>query len=528
MNGKTNVSEVIMNTIENGALIPLEPSALSKLKSIANNEVRLQYTDPVDKYATPGGELVAQFNRAIIVRKLDSAPASPDDGVLVNESFKQNEYSSTDLIDSDVINGSRYFYAAYSQTNYGVYSTPAISDIVVGEPTTLIYGQEVSRDTGTITHLGYHTDGTSAASINDYAVFFGGQTNSGAVTEITAFDSTLVANTTPALSTKRAHALAASTLTHIFVCGGCTKPGYTTNTILSSVECFDESLTSLGTVTSTKGCCSCGAGGSFANKIFLAGGQDRDIHDYTLWQGDQTSLDVTVYDDNMVKYDAPQLNEINTPRSADGVMWLSGAASENYMIFSGGKAMYNSSAGYVTRSDVNCDNTWCYTSDMTLVNGPSLPTGVKYNHIGVSCGNGGVIFAGGRAIIGQHGSTDSDNPDVQSSIDYISSDLTAIALDQIDDTIKAYSNNSQHKTGMQFKSNNSIIGTTDSRTMLIYDRYLTRVDDPAVDSDTYIDGYNRLNVIAQTDEYCVCLSTNGNISGNYGLRGAVWTYDLEL
>ena len=528
MNGRTNVTQE--NTI--GALIPLEESKILQLKGGAQ-EVKITWEDPVDKVANPGGELVAEFDKAVIVKKINSDPTSPTDGEFVTETAVRNQYSSTPYVDADVTDYEDYHYAVYSVTKYGMYSDPAISTVIPGKPNKLVYDKELSRDKSHITHMNYHTDGMACGSVDDYAIFAGGSTNTGAVTETTVYDSTLVENNSIALTVGRENHHAASLPTHVLFCGGESKGWSTDNEILHSVEGFTNDLVSLGKIGTSAGANTAGAGGALANLAFFAGGQDRDIDGYTLYQGDQTTLDVTVFDDDLVKYDAPSLNNIVTPKThADGVLYFSGASSTNHMIFAGGKALYNSSIGYVTRSDVNLKQSWVYDKDMTLVDGPDLPSGVKFHHASAPSPAGGVIFAGGKSSKGEHdNSFDTENPGVAFTVDYISDDLIATSLPDVDKEVY----DQFLRQGIQYSDMYSILGSCLGQNYsdgtvygLIYDKFLTRVDDPAIGSITHNDGYTTINAIGQTNEYCIVDATNHNTNGNYGLRGAIYTYKLVL
>lgn len=125
MNGRTNSSDVTINEIvvNNGALIPLEaPTGFTS--TVDDQTISFNYTDPVDKVASPGGELVAEFDHTIVVRKQGSQPTGPTDGDVVINSTTRNQYSGTPYIDNGLINDTQYHYGIYTYSKYGVVSDP--------------------------------------------------------------------------------------------------------------------------------------------------------------------------------------------------------------------------------------------------------------------------------------------------------------------------------------------------------------------------------------------------------------------
>lgn len=119
MNGRTNSSDVTIQNINYGALIPLEPATDLNIVR-GDGSAYLSWTDPVDKYASPGGELVAQYDHTRIIRKTDSAPTSPDDGVLVLETASRDQFKTEMFHDTGLSNRTMYYYGIYPYTTFGI------------------------------------------------------------------------------------------------------------------------------------------------------------------------------------------------------------------------------------------------------------------------------------------------------------------------------------------------------------------------------------------------------------------------
>ena len=130
MNGRTNSSGTTINDLE----IPLDPC--TNLVAVAGNgQVLLTWTDPKDKYATPEGEAMEDTDQLVsvwaytrIVRKTGSAPASPNDGVLVVESSVRNQYQNTAYVDSGLTNDTTYYYGVFAINEDGVESEGAFEN----------------------------------------------------------------------------------------------------------------------------------------------------------------------------------------------------------------------------------------------------------------------------------------------------------------------------------------------------------------------------------------------------------------
>ena len=130
MNGRTNsAGGALVSDME----IPLDPCTdfvgvrIKDLEYLG--KVRLTWTDPKDKYATPEGEamedtdqLVSKWSYTQIVRQADRAPVNPGDGVTVCTETTRNQYQATGFVDTTAESNVTYYYGAYAFNEDGVYS----------------------------------------------------------------------------------------------------------------------------------------------------------------------------------------------------------------------------------------------------------------------------------------------------------------------------------------------------------------------------------------------------------------------
>ena len=128
MNGRTN-STKDGDTIINGALIPLEPATNFTIAS-GSNRSYFNWTDPVDKYTTPGDELVSEWAKTIVTRKENSAPTSPDDGTVVLTELVRNQYAIETYSDENLENDKLYYYSIFPITTYNVHSVPVHQSVI--------------------------------------------------------------------------------------------------------------------------------------------------------------------------------------------------------------------------------------------------------------------------------------------------------------------------------------------------------------------------------------------------------------
>ena len=164
MNGRTNSTKE-GDTIINGALIPLEPP--TNLEFVPRNQaVRITWEDPLDKYTTPGDDLVTAWDHTLLIRKEGSAPSSPTDGIEVLKETTRNQYIENYYTDENLTNGITYHYALYAYGTNNTISDPTISSVEArtGVP---VYHQKISG-------LSQNISETAGGTCGDKYFFVGG------------------------------------------------------------------------------------------------------------------------------------------------------------------------------------------------------------------------------------------------------------------------------------------------------------------------------------------------------------------
>lgn len=126
MNGRTNSNN---STTGFEIEVPLDP-VTNVSASAGDGQVELTWTDPLDKYAATEGEvaespnpIVSQWDHTRVVRKENTQPAGPNDGVIVLSSDVRNQYQSTSYVDSGLINDTLYHYGLFACNTAGIFST---------------------------------------------------------------------------------------------------------------------------------------------------------------------------------------------------------------------------------------------------------------------------------------------------------------------------------------------------------------------------------------------------------------------
>ena len=123
----------VMNMFPGGSTLQIPLDSPTSFSATAGNaQVELTWTDPLDKYATPEGEvsetgdqLVSEWDHTVLVRKTGSQPAGPNDGTVVVSSSVRNQYQSTAYVDSGLTNDTTYYYGVFAYNKDGVASSGA-------------------------------------------------------------------------------------------------------------------------------------------------------------------------------------------------------------------------------------------------------------------------------------------------------------------------------------------------------------------------------------------------------------------
>ena len=123
----------VMDMLPKGDTLQIPLDAPTSFSATAGNaQVELTWTDPLDKYATPEGEvsetgdqLVSEWDHTVLVRKTGSQPAGPNDGTVVVSSSVRNQYQTTAYVDSGLTNDTTYYYGVFAYNEDGVASSGA-------------------------------------------------------------------------------------------------------------------------------------------------------------------------------------------------------------------------------------------------------------------------------------------------------------------------------------------------------------------------------------------------------------------
>lgn len=123
----------VMNMFPGGSTLQIPLDAPTSFSATAGNaQVELTWTDPLDKYATPEGEvsetgdqLVSEWDHTVLVRKTGSQPVGPNDGTVVVSSSVRNQYQTAAYVDSGLTNDTTYYYGVFAYNKDGVASSGA-------------------------------------------------------------------------------------------------------------------------------------------------------------------------------------------------------------------------------------------------------------------------------------------------------------------------------------------------------------------------------------------------------------------
>ena len=133
MNGRTNSHN---NTTGFEIEVPLDP-VTDVSTSAGDGQVELTWTDPLDKYAATEGEvaespnpIVSQWDHTRVVRKENTQPTGPNDGVIVLSSDVRNQYQSTSYVDSGLANDTLYHYGLFACNTAGLFSAGAFGSAI--------------------------------------------------------------------------------------------------------------------------------------------------------------------------------------------------------------------------------------------------------------------------------------------------------------------------------------------------------------------------------------------------------------
>ena len=125
----------VMNMFPGGSTLQIPLDAPTAFSATAGNaQVELTWTDPLDKYATPEGEvsdtgdqLVSEWDHTVLVRKTGSQPAGPNDGTVVVSSSVRDQYQTSAYVDSGLTNDTTYYYGVFAYNKDGVASPGAFT-----------------------------------------------------------------------------------------------------------------------------------------------------------------------------------------------------------------------------------------------------------------------------------------------------------------------------------------------------------------------------------------------------------------
>ena len=127
MEGLTNTAILWRGGGAGGSVISgYPPAKCTNLVAKAKNaSVALTWNDPED--ITVSGSITIKWAKTVVVRKVGSYPTSEEDGVVVVSSTIRNQYASNPYVDSGLTNHTKYYYAAFSCSEDGVYNREMVT-----------------------------------------------------------------------------------------------------------------------------------------------------------------------------------------------------------------------------------------------------------------------------------------------------------------------------------------------------------------------------------------------------------------
>ena len=137
--------------------------------------VKLSWTDPSD-IVVEGRTIKWKSTR--VVRKTGSYPTSEADGTVVVESTSRNQYQNTPYTDSGLSDGVTYYYAVFTSTIYGVYSSDPVKATATCERYKVMSVMINENDSNPDTRCSYADDavnmtsGLDEKSVSDWQKFF--------------------------------------------------------------------------------------------------------------------------------------------------------------------------------------------------------------------------------------------------------------------------------------------------------------------------------------------------------------------
>lgn len=358
MNGRTNTTSV--TEVIEGVQVPLEaPTNLSIAQK--DSELWLSWTDPVDKVASPGGEMVAEWNYTLVVRRDGRAPVSPSDGVQVLREGTRNQYSSTSspFVDTDLQNGVTYYYAVYAYSTIGVVSEAATGS-ASPRNAKVAYYQTANIYTG--------ESEAGVASTESHVLVAGGRHQYDAPdgsNSVNAINKSFTSTSAPALSTSVYGSSGGTLNGYGFIIGGSTRYGFYSKS--STIDIYSPQLTKMSSLygSRTAGAISV----TLDNLLVIAGGEDGN---------GEPSTDVTAISDS--------LTITKTASMSYGKVGHAGASNGSRAIFAGG--------GVYGGDMDNPSSVYAYDSSLTMTTASGL-SGSYYLELGGAYLNNRALFVGG-------------------------------------------------------------------------------------------------------------------------------------